>query len=311
MRFRLLTLSPLVFAALALLAGCANNPAATSAVTSAAPATSTAPALIGTPLPATATPTLAIPTAMPLPPALKVNGESVALVEYEASLKQLNEAEPKANPADARKRVVAELVDETLLAQAAFKGGFSLDEAALQARIDALATQAGSAQALSDWQTRMGYTPESFKLAMRRAAAAAWQRDEIMNTIPTEMEQIHARQILVQSEKLAAQVEQQAKQAGTNFATLAFGYDLKTGGDLSWFPRGYLNEATVEEAAFALQPGEISPMIKSSIGYHILQVIARQVRPLSPDARLTLQRKALTSWLEAARKQSQVEELIP
>lgn len=233
------------------------------------------------------------------------------MIEYQASLKQLSEAEPNTSPADQRKRVIAELVNETLLAQAAFKGGFNLDDQALQARIDQLAEQTGGIQALSDWQTRMGYTPDSFKSALRRAAAAAWQRDQIMNTIPTEMEQVHARQILVQSETLAKQVEQQSKQAGTDFATLAFGYDLKTGGDLSWFPRGYLNEAAVEEAAFALQPGEISPVIKSSIGYHILQVIAKQTRPLSPDARLALQRKALARWLEDSRKQSQVDELIP
>jgi peptidyl-prolyl cis-trans isomerase C len=232
-------------------------------------------------------------------------------VEYQAELKQVSEAEPTSSPDEQRKRVISELVSETLLAQAAFKGGFSLDDQALQARLDQLAEQAGGAQALADWQTRMGFTPDSFKSALRRSAAAAWQRDQLINAIPAEMEQVHARQILVQSEKAASQAEQQAKQAGTDFATLAFGYDLKTGGDLSWFPRGYLNETAVEEAAFALQPGEISPVIKSSIGYHIVQVIARQVRPLSPDARLVLQRKALAQWLDDSRKQSQIEELVP
>lgn len=304
---RLIILSLL---ATVLLAGCASGPTATQATPETIP-TNTASAL--TTPGSTATPTIvpATPTPTALPPALKVNGEAVPLIEYQASLKQLSEAEPNTSPADQRKRVIAELVNETLLAQAAFKGGFNLDDQALQARIDQLAEQTGGIQALSDWQTRMGYTPDSFKSALRRAAAAAWQRDQIMNTIPTEMEQVHARQILVQSETLAKQVEQQSKQAGTDFATLAFGYDLKTGGDLSWFPRGYLNEAAVEEAAFALQPGEISPVIKSSIWYHILQVIAKQTRPLSPDARLALQRKALARWLEDSRKQSQVDELIP
>lgn len=303
---RLIAIS-LLTAAL-LLTGCANAATATQSTPGQAEPTGTAPAP-ATP-DSTATPT-ALPTPTPLPPALKVNGESVPLAEYQASVKQLGEAEPNTSPADQRKRVIAELVNETLMAQAAYQAGFTFDDAALQARIVELAKQAGGEAALADWQTRMGYTPDSFQSALRRAAAAAWQRDQLMNTIPAEMEQVHARQILVQSEELANQVAQQAKQAGTNFATLAFGYDLKAGGDLSWFPRGYLNEVTVEEAAFALQPGEISPVIKSSIGYHIVQVIARQIRPLSPDARLALQRKAVSAWLEDSRKQSQVEELIP
>jgi len=308
MRLRLILLALL---AAALMAGCAGAPTATEPPAGQAPTAARTPATPNsavTPLP-TAIPATPTPTA--LPAALKVNGEIVALAEYQAALKQIGEAQPGLSPTEQRKRVIAELVDQTLLAQAAFKAGFSLDETALRARIDKLAEQAGGPAALADWQTRMGYSPESFQLALRRAAAAAWQRDQIMAGVPAEMEQIHARQILVQSAEAAARAEQQSKQAGTDFATLAFGYDLKTGGDLSWFPRGYLNEPAVEEAAFALQPGQISPVIKSNIGYHILQVIARQVRPLSPDARLALQRKALAAWLADARQQSQVEELVP
>lgn len=255
-------------------------------------------------MPATATPT-------PEPLALKVNGEGVPLSEYQAQAKQLADAEPKTDPADRRKRVLAELTDETLLAQAAFKNGFSLDESALQAKIDALTAQAGGASAFADWQSRMGYTPESFRSALRRNSAAAWQRDQIMAAVPSTAEQIHARQILVHDEALAQQIDNQAKQAGTNFATLAYGYDLVSGGDLSWFPRGYLNEQAVEDAAFALKPGQISDVIQSSIGYHVIQVIARETRPLTADARLVLQRKAVTAWLADARKQSQVEELAP
>ena len=86
---------------------------------------------------------------------------------------------------------------------------------------------------------------------------------------------------------------------------------MAAGGDLSWFPRGYLNEKSVEDAAFALQPGEISPVIQSSLGYHVIQVIAREVRSLTPDARAVLQRKALADWLTNNRSQSQIEDLVP
>jgi peptidyl-prolyl cis-trans isomerase C len=106
-------------------------------------------------------------------------------------------------------------------------------------------------------------------------------------------------------------VKQQLSQAGANFASLAFGYDLSTGGDLGWFPRGYLTQPAVEEAAFALEPGQISDIIQTEFGYHIIQIIAREERPLTEDARQALQRKALIDWLAQHRAESQVETLAP
>lgn len=253
----------------------------------------------------------ATPSPTPPPAALRVNGEAVPQAEYDASLAQLTAAQPGLDPAAAKQKVLGELVDQTLLAQGAAESGFTLDDADLQKRIDDLTVQMGDPQALIDWQMKMGYTPESFLSAFRRAEAAAWMRDQILASIPAEMEQIRARQILLRTEEGARQAEQQAKAPGTNFATLAAGYDLVTRGDLYWFPRGYLDQPAVEEAAFALQPGEISAVIKSEIGYHILQVVAREVRPLSPDARAVLRRKALAAWLQERRQGAQIDVLIP
>ncbi len=85
-----------------------------------------------------------------------------------------------------------------------------------------------------------------------------------------------------------------------------------SGGDLGWFPRGYLTQPAVEEAAFALQPGEHSPVVETDFGYHIIYVLERESdRILSVDARLTLQHLTLDSWLETRRSASTVEILLP
>jgi len=251
------------------------------------------------------------PTAPPEPLALRVNGEGVPLAEYQASLAQLQQARPDLSAEEQRKWVMDDLVEQTLLALAARQNGFTVDEGALDTREQELATQAGGEAALADWQARNGYTPASFRSALRRGMEAAWQRDQILATVPETAEQIHARQILVLTEEAAQLVKQQLSQAGANFANLAFGYDLSTGGDLGWFPRGYLIQPAVEEAAFALQPGEVSDIIQTDYGYHIIQVIAREERALTQDARQALQRKALQDWLAQNRAQSQVEEVIP
>jgi parvulin-like peptidyl-prolyl isomerase len=203
--------------------------------------------------------------------------------------------------------VIDALVENLLLAQGAAEGGFSVDEAALQAEIDRLAGQLGSTAALTEWQARNGYTEATFRSALRRSMAAAWQRDRIAETIPAEAEQVHARQILTLDEASAQNALQRVRVAGANFATVAFIYDSQIGGDLGWFPRGYLTQPQVESAAFALQPGEISEIIPSQVGYHILQIIAREVRPLSPDARRALQRAAISSWLAQRRGASAIE----
>jgi parvulin-like peptidyl-prolyl isomerase len=302
MRFRILKL----FILMTLLTACSGK------TPTAAPG-STSPSAVSsaTSLAPSATPVPATPTSTPEPMALKVNGEGVPLAEYQAQAKQIAEAQPNTDAAQQRKLVLTELENETLLAQAAVKNGFSLDDAALTAKTTNLASQMGGDQAFNDWLGRMGYSADSFHSALRRSSAADWQRNQIMDAVPSSAEQVHARQILVHSETLANQVASQAKQAGINFATLAYGYDPVAGGDLSWFPKGYLNEQAVEDAAFALQPGQVSDVIKSSIGYHILQVIARETRPLTQDARLVLQKKALAIWLDDAHKQSQIEELVP
>lgn len=141
--------------------------------------------------------------------------------------------------------------------------------------------------------------------------AAVWQRDQIVASVPEVAEQVHARQILVVDEALANQILGQI-QAGASFDTLAFQYDPLTGGDLGWFPRGYLTQPAVEEAAFALQAGEISPLIHTDFGYHILKVIERDdAHPLAADARQALQRLALSDWIDQQKAKSTIEIYLP
>lgn len=51
------------------------------------------------------------------------------------------------------------------------------------------------------------------------------------------------------------------------------------GGDVGWFPVGVL-QASLENAAFALRDGEVSQVVQSSFGFHILKVSERRRIPL-------------------------------
>jgi len=283
------------------LAGCGRGaPAPTfSAAQTASPGvTAPNPAMTVTPL--QPTPTLG-------PMAARVNDNGISLAEYQAELARFQQATGRdLNDAD-RQRVLDDLIDQTLLAQAAAEQGFSLDPAALQARIDALTNELGGAQALADWLKANGYSDDEFRQQLARSVSAAWMRDKIIAQTPQTAEQVHARQILLRTADAAAQ-ELAKLQAGQDFTELAKQADPITGGDLGWFPRGVLFFPELDQAAFSLEPGKFSGVIPTSIGYHILYVIEKDTaRPLDPQTRLVLQEKTLNAWLDERRQQSKIE----
>mgnify|MGYP005858086517 CR=1 FL=1 len=266
------------------------------------------------PLTPTVTPTASV---TPTPLVARVNDEGITLEEYQAELvryqRMLNSGTNLATnlSGDPAQVVLDDLINQVLLAQSATSLGFTLDEAALQARIDELASQIGGKQALEAWKAENGYTPQSFERALRRSLEAAWMRDQIASSVPETAEQIHARQILLYNSNQASEVFAQL-QSGEDFTTLAKLYDPVAGGELGWFPRGYLTEKALEEAAFSLEPKQYSQIIQTPLGYHILFVIERDpARALSPNARLILQEQALSTWLEQRRMQTEIQIFQP
>lgn len=111
--------------------------------------------------------------------------------------------------------------------------------------------------------------------------------------------QVRARHILLsvppdatpeQRDSVRAQVEQIRARAaaGEDFAALAaeFSQDRSNaaaGGDLGFFGQGQM-VAPFEEAAFALEPGEVSGIVETPFGYHVVKVEERRL-PAFEDVR--------------------------
>jgi hypothetical protein len=81
---------------------------------------------------------------------------------------------------------------------------------------------------------------------------------------------------------LAEQVRGEAA-AGANFANLAARWSgdpgsAEQGGDLGYFPRGIM-VAPFEEAVFSLEPGEVSAVVETQFGFHVIRVEDRRVTP--------------------------------
>ena len=265
------------------------------------------PTVVSTP---TATFTPLPPTATPEPLALTVNGEGIPLVEFNAELARYTTAQTAlgkiVDSAAATSAVIEDYGAQLLLAQAAHANGFTLDDAALQARIDSLAAQVGGAEGLSAWQQSHGYSEQAFRSALRRAAESAWMRDKIISTVPSTAEQVHVQQILLYNQDTAQNFLAQLN-GGADFNELAFKADPLTRGDLGWVPRGYLLNLQIEEAAFNLSVDQFSDVIATDVGFHIVRILGRDPsRLLSPDALLSLQETALKNWVEEQRAQANV-----
>ena len=254
------------------------------------------------------------PTPTEAPLAARVNGEGILLVEYEAELKRyqtgIEQLGEQFDPGLAKQEVLDYLITQTLFAQGAAAQGYIVDEVDLQERIDGFAESSGGQDTLQAWIEENNYDQESFSNAVSRDLAVIWQRNFLIAQVPETAEQIHARQILVKSENEAIGIQRQLE-VGTSFKDLAFSYDPLTGGDLGWFPRGYLLQQDVENAAFSLQPGQYSGIIPTSFGFHIVEVI--EVDPqhsLSQDALLFVQGQALENWLDEQESAGAIEILI-
>jgi peptidyl-prolyl cis-trans isomerase C len=104
--------------------------------------------------------------------------------------------------------------------------------------------------------------------------------DEKIGDVKPEQE-IHARHILVATEAEAREVIARLKN-GEDFVTLAKEKSKDTGAegsDLGFFTRGQMPKP-FEDAAFALEVGQISEPVQSQFGWHVIKVEEKRDQPL-------------------------------
>ncbi len=165
-------------------------------------------------------------------------------------------------------------------------------------------------QRLDDWLAQAGISYDDLKAVMRVQLYRQKLQDLITAEMPTTEEQVWARHILVDDEETAREVLQKL-QAGEDFAALAQEYSqdpgsAPQGGDLGWFGRGVM-VPEFEQAAFDLEVGQISEPVQTAFGWHIIQVLGHEERPMTTQRLETARDKAFREWLQETRAQAEVE----
>ena len=293
------------------LAACSGTPAPTASQPAAV--TATPPAPTATP------PPTAEPSPTPVPLAAIVNNQPIPLADYAADVARFEAAANSlgrdlTNDSSYHNQVLDSLIDQVLLQQAAQAVGLSVADADVQSVYDEIVQERGGQAGFDQWLQANLYTAEGFRADLRAGLLANAVQTQVAAGVPADVDQVHAREILVSTREEADKIEADLA-AGADFATLAVNNSLDpsriNGGDLGWFPAGGLTQPEVAQAAFALQPNEISQPVQSALGFHIVQVLERGTRPLSAAALAALQKQAVEAWRADLRSKAKIQKLVP
>ncbi|MCZ7546711.1 MAG: peptidylprolyl isomerase [Anaerolineae bacterium] len=252
--------------------------------------------------------------------AARVNGAPITLEAFQSELARERTSREALGlfipePAAFEREVLDQLIEAMLIEQSVLESGITLSEEELDAQVAQSIAEAGGAESWAAWLAMSNLTEPEYRAQLRLQLLGGMMTAQIAADVPATAEQVHARHILVETEA-GAQNILSALQGGANFAELALQHsiDLSTreaGGDLAWFARGQLLEPEVEATAFALQPGEISGVVVSKIGYHVVQTLERDpARPLDEAARQAMIERAIEEWTASLWESAEIERYI-
>jgi parvulin-like peptidyl-prolyl isomerase len=260
------------------------------------------------------------------PLAARVNGEPIYLQDYQKQVteweiafvtqnEQLSDEEKQAMLTQGRRQVLDVMIEQTLIEQAAADEGMTVSEDQVQSSISRDIEENGGQAKFDAWLQSNNWTYDEYTDRQRSMMISSQMFEDITGNVPTEAEQVRASHILVSDEAQARDLLAQL-QGGADFADLARQHSLDPstkdqGGDLGFFPRSTLVVPEVENVAFALSVGQISDVIHSPMGYHIVQVVERaQDMPLTEESWQALKESTFRRWVLELWQAADVEVLI-
>lgn len=282
-------------------------------------ATNNTPPILSTLLP-TATPTIA-PTPTP-PLAALVNGQPILLSTFEKELARYEQGQidlgltPSADGSSHRTIVLDSLIDQMLITQAAIHANILITPEQVAQKLAELKQSIGDVAQFAAWLAANQWSEEEFTVALAQEMLTEALKSQITQDVPYTGIQIHARYLQVGEAALAESLHQRLL-AGEDFAAIAneFSLDRLTGahgGDLGFFPMNTLLVPEVEQAAFALQIGELSGVIPvthvdGSMTYYIIQTLEKdEQRALNLQQRATLLQERFEFWLTEQRASAEI-----
>src|ERR1700676_309958 len=234
----------------------------------------------------------------------KVNGAEIRQSDMALAEEELGPSLAQMDPATKQENVLSFLIDMKIVAKAA---------------------EAKKIEDRDDFKSRLAFARNRLLmdnlLAVEGKAATT---DEAMKKVYEEAakqitgeQEVHARQILVESEDEAKAIAADLKK-GADFAELAKKKSkdpgASDGGDLGFFTKDQM-VPEFSTVAFALEPGKISDPVKSQFGWHIIKVEEKRSRKAPDFEQVKAQietyvtRKAQADYVAKLRETAKVERM--
>lgn len=213
-----------------------------------------------------------------------------------------------------KKEVLNNLIDFELLLQESKKEGVTVGKKEVDDQLEALKKSFPSEEAFNKAMAELEFSPATLRSMTEKGLIVkkfidthivqnVTVSDEEMKSyydknkaLFKRPEEVRASQILIRVKPNATEAEKQAARKqlerireralkGEDFSSLAKvfsqGPRRSKGGDLGYFGRGWA-EKPFEDAAFALKPGQLSGIVETRYGYHLIKVTDRRPATVVP-----------------------------
>ena len=292
-----------------------------------------------------------------IPPVIaRVNGEDVKKEDFDRIIHTMEGRAGQPIPPDRRDEILRGAIDQlvvyTLLSQESRHRGIKVADAEIDAKMGQLKSQFPTQDAFDKALKERGMTLDSLrkdarvdlsvtKLMEAETAALPGPSDleakDFYEKNPDRFKQdesVRASHILIRvdekadaaaKKKARAEIDSVLKQAkaGADFAKLAQEHSqdgsAAQGGDLNYFSKGQM-VPEFDKVAFELKPGQLSGVVTTQFGYHVIKVVDHKpgrVVPFEESTQqikqfLTEQKKQQHSdaFIEGLKKKSKIEVLI-
>ena len=339
--------------------GCRKAPAGEGAAAGVTPATPPVAQGQGTGTPPAApvapTPPKPVPAQLPEVVA-RVNGVEVKKAEFERMLKTIEGRAGQPIPPDRRDEILRGALDQLityhLLSQESKTRGLKIEESEIDAKMAQLKAQFPTQDAFEKALKDRGMTVDSLRQDARVDISVTKLMDAEVATMPgpsdaeakdfyaknpdkfKEEESVRASPILIRvdekadpaaKKKARAEIDAVLKQvkAGGDFAKLAQQHSqdgsASQGGDLNYFTKGQM-VGPFDKVAFELKPGQVSDIVTTQFGYHIIKVVDHKAGRTVPfeEAQVKIKeflagqkkQQHADSFIEGLKKKSKIEVFI-
>lgn len=272
-----------------------------------------------------------------------VNGTPITQAEFDRSLgfakQQFSRMGKPVDDAQMKEGVLDQLIGGELLYQESKKAGIQIDDKTVDDRLaqwkKQFPTDEGYKKALQEMHLSEDLMRSDIKKAL---AIEKFVVDKFVNKTTVlekeikdyydshpdmfkQLEQVQASHILIKVKPDAKQSEQdealkrikeiQEKQKkGEDFAELAKTYSecpsSSKGGDLGYFGRGQM-VPPFEAVAFKMKPGEVSDIVKTDFGYHLIKVADKKAESTIPFDEI---KEKLGQYLKQEKVQKEIKESV-